>query len=66
MIAEVDVARCTQADEDVLLWTAFHTGMQFNYDYAPGSFVILNVFFLLFFHDLFIDSATATLSNETE
>ena len=34
LITEVDVASCTQADEDVIPCTVFHTGMQFIADYA--------------------------------
>ena len=44
VITEVDLASCTQADEDGLSWTAFHTGMQFIDEYAQGSFVILDKF----------------------
>ena len=66
VITEVDVASCTQADEDGLSWQAFHTGMQFIDDCAQGSFVILDIFFLSFFHDHGIDFAMTTLSNETE
>ena len=65
-ITEADVASCTQADEDGLSYTMFCTGMQFIDDYAQGSSVILDIFFLSFFHDLGIDIAMATQSNETE
>ena len=66
VISEVDVASCNEAEEDGLSCTAFHTGIQFIDDYAQGSFVILDIFFLPFFQDLGIDSAMASQSNETE
>ena len=66
VITEVDVASCTQAYKYGLPRIAFHTGMQLIDDYAQGSFVIRDIFFLPFFHDLSIDCAIATLRNEIE